>query len=197
MIVHNALCGKASEPWIIWEGVTKLIRSLLLPNLSRGAPVNVSDSPTARLEQFGLVSGKSTSPAPQQRRPSRFTAIAQVFWTTLQFAAMVWMALRAFLVALTHRSSIPERNGGFLRDKSPNKVRLSAVAPVYRPSPQHTPSTACNIRPVVSMRIWTCISELSDIEHRMPWLAGWLSLLRYWTLFGPGRICEFNSVLDR
>src|ERR1700761_5277781 len=28
MIVHKALCEKASQPWIIWEGVTKLINSV-------------------------------------------------------------------------------------------------------------------------------------------------------------------------
>ena len=199
MIVFNALCGKASEAWLIWEGVTKLIRALQ-PNLhSSSAPADDTPSSINKLEQFGLLSSAKSNEKLDQYRPrgGRLDFIDQVFWATLQVMVTAWLLLRSFTIALMHASSIPARRGQVRGTAAPDKVRVSAVAPVSRPSPQHTILTSSEKRPVVSMKVWTCISRLTAIEYRMPWLLGFLSLLQWLSLRGPGELCVTNSALDR
>ena len=199
MIVHNAICGKASEAWLIWEGVTKLIRALR-PDLHPHTPADdASPSSINKLEQFGLLSSATFNEKQdlQRARGRRVDFIAQVFWTTLQVLMTAWLLLRSFTIALMHASSIPARQGRVGNIATPDKVPVSAVAPDIRPSPQHTILTSSEKRPVVSMKVWTCISRLTAIEERMPWLSGLLSLFQWLSLYGPGGLCRANSTLDR
>ena len=198
LIVHNALCGKASEPWVLLEGVTKLI-PILRPDFNRPLSADASSPSISRLEQFGLLSSaKATQSRDLQRPPRRrLDAIAQVFWSILQLSITIWLLLRSFAFALMQASSIPARHNRVGRSETEHKVRISAVAPDSRPSPQHTILTGCEKRPVVSMKVWTCVSRLTAIEQRMPWLSGFLSLLQWLSLYGPGGLCRTNSILDR
>lgn len=195
MIVHNAMCGRASEPWVLWEGVTKLLNSL---RPVRTSLTEASPSPTTKLEQLGLIPSTEAADSSdlQKNQHRRLDAIAQVCWTTLQVIAMAWLFLRSFVTALMHASSIQARQGRVGRMKTSDKVPISAVAPDSRPNvPQHT--ILCDRRPVIDMRVWTCISRLTLIEKRMPWLSGALSLFQWLSLRGPGGFCDTNSALDR
>jgi len=197
MIVRHALCSKASEPWIIWEGVTKLLNTL-----SRGQDQNVpaTSLPAGRLEQFGLLSATTSSEKRDlidAQHQGRLDAIAWAFWRSLQMIAVGWLLLRSFVTALMHGSSIPARQPRSAKDRLPNKVRVRAVDAADRPVPQHTIMEAYDKRAVISMRAWSCISTSFRMEQRMPWLCGLVSLLRWILLFGPGRLCETNSILDR
>lgn len=198
MIVFNALCGKASEAWLIWEGVTKLIRALR-PNLHSLSPADDTPSSINKLEQLGLLSSAKSNEEQDLQRPrgGRLDIIAQVFWATLQIIVTTWLLLRSFTVALMHASSIPARQGRLGKVPTTDKVRVSAVAPARSPIPQHTILTSIDKRPLVSMKVWTCIARLTTIELRMPWLSGLLSLLQWLSLYGPGKICTTNSTLDR
>lgn len=198
MIVFNALCGKASEAWLSWEGVTKLVRALR-PDLHPSTPADDNPSSINKLEQFGLLSSTTFDEKQHlpQPRGGRVDLIAQVFWTTLQVVVTAWLLLRSFTIALMHASSIPARQGREVKAATPIKVPLRAVAPASRPSPQHTTITSSEKRPVVSMAIWTCVSRLTTIELRMPWLSGFISLLQWLSLYGPGGLCRTNSTLDR
>ena len=198
MIVHKAMCDKASQPWIIWEGVTKLIYSLR-PGVNQQTSADVSSSSINRLEQFGLLSSGKANQGLDRQKDQRglFHTMAQLFWASLQVTALVWLLLRSFVIALMHASSIPTRQNRISRTKSPDKVQVSAVDPASRPSPQYTIEGHYEKRPVVTMRIWTCIATLTVIERRMPWFSGFLSLLQWLSLHGPGRLCRTDSLLDR
>jgi hypothetical protein len=197
MILRNALCGKASEPWIIWEGVQKGVH-VLRPNIHRGRPVSVTSS-HGQLENYGLVTNSLERQNRDMRpmRTSRVQVVVQVFWMTVQFVALAWQSLRSLVIALMHDSSIPARQHRLMEDKSPNKVRLSAVHPGPRPNPQHTLPKTGNKRPVLAMRGWTCISTLISIEQRMPWFSGALSLIQWAGIHGPGKVCNTDNILDR
>ncbi|KAK3106708.1 hypothetical protein LTR53_018223, partial [Teratosphaeriaceae sp. CCFEE 6253] len=54
IIVRNAVLVKASEPWLLWEGVTKLLHTL---GPRPPPPKDTASSQSSRLEQFGLLSG--------------------------------------------------------------------------------------------------------------------------------------------
>ena len=199
MIVFNTLCAKASEAWLIWEGVTKLIRALRPDLYPPPTPADASPSSINKLEQFGLLSSAKFNEKQDLQRPrgGRLDLIAQVLWATIQLIVTTWLLLRSVTIALMHASSIPARRARVRRTATEDKVPVSAVAPASRPSPQHTILTSSEKRPVVSMKVWTCIAQLSAIELRMPWLSGLLSLLQWLSLYGPGGLCTTNSALDR
>lgn len=198
MIVRRAMCEKASQPWIIWEGVTKLIHSLRT-QINQQTPVVGLSSASNRLDQFGLLSPAkaNTDEDRHNAQRSRFHTLVQFFWNSLHVASITWLVLRSFVIALMHASSIPARQDGLLRTNSPHKVRISAVAPASPPNPQHTIKGDGEKRPVVTMRIWTCLKTLTCVEQRMPWLTGFFSLLQWLSLYGPGQLCTTDSVLDR
>jgi hypothetical protein len=52
-------------------------------------------------------------------------------------------------------------------------------------------------RPMVSMKLWSCASQLVELDMRMPWLSGFASLLRWLALAGPGRVGDTDGALDR
>ena len=198
MIVHNAICGRASEAWVLWEGVTKFIYALR-PDLNVHVMKSAdgTSSQINRLEQFGLLSSsQATGGEDRQSRPrGGLDSIARVFWSTLQFGALAWLAFRSFVMALMRASSslrAQESRDELL--KTSDKVRISANAGDYRPSPHCEGSER---RPVVEFRVWTCISRLTSIEQRMPWLSGFISFFQWLGVCGPGQLCSTNSTLDR
>lgn len=184
LIMHNAICGKACESWLLWEGVTKLINTL------RPKPqdsTSVSSPPTKRLEQYGLLSsdvgGQDPPPRNYERRP--VDAIAQLFWSTLQYIVMAYMLLRAFVMALMHEASGSTRS---------NRRSMSRTVDQYQEVDDcldHPPKA------IVEMRAWSCLGRLMSLQDRMPWLSGSISLVQWLSLHGPGQVCRTNSTLDR
>ncbi|KXL49798.1 hypothetical protein M433DRAFT_74706 [Acidomyces richmondensis BFW] len=141
MIIHKSVLGKISQPWLIWEGVTKAIYSLR----SISQPTQGQEtSPISRLDQYGLLS--------------------------------------------TEKNKKPE---------SSSKQCMMVEAFRATDGAQSTAVDNIMIRPLVSMRIWSCIAKLVSLEQHMPWLAGMASLLQWLSLNGPGRVCRANSALDR
>ena len=201
MIVHNAICGKASESWILWEGVSKLIASLRV-DITQQPKRELAVSPINKLEQFGLLSSAEAPKGEDLRNAQqrRSHLVAQGFWSILQFTSMLWLILRSLVTALMHASSIPARSTRRGTRKRSDKLHVSAVDPASRPgrpSPQDPFFPGYDKRPVIRMAVWTCISRLTSLEQRMPWLSGILSLLQWLSLYGPGKVCSTNGALDR
>lgn len=202
MIVHRVLCQRVSEPWLLWEGVTKVIYVLrpdLVPQLRPSSEV---PSPVGRLEQFGLLSSHQAATSHDQRasRTGRLDSIAVAFWTALQFATLGWLFLRSSVSALMHASSLPARSSHAHGGKTSEQPPATAVVPPDDGPDPHLQVTRddCGLkRPVVRMRVWTCISRLTALDQRMPWLSGVLSLLQWLTLKGPGQVCRTDGALDR
>ncbi|KAF2773103.1 hypothetical protein EJ03DRAFT_387375 [Teratosphaeria nubilosa] len=51
--------------------------------------------------------------------------------------------------------------------------------------------------PIVAMKLWNCLGQLTRLQDRMPWLTGILALLQWQLMHGPGQLCSSNSALDR
>ena len=199
MIVRNAICGKGSEAWVIWEGVTKLIYSTMRPRESQQRLASDTEPSINKLEQFGLLSSTKarSDDDPQTAQQQWTTVIAQVLWSILHFVSLVWLLLRSLARALMHESSIPARSSPDRDTITSNKLFVTAAEADSLPSPEQPLDQGGDKRPVVSMRVWSCISKLTSLEHRMPWMFGFLSLLRWLSLYGPGKVCQTNGVLDR
>ena len=200
MIVHNAICGKGSEAWVILEGVTKLIHSLLPSSPIGKSPADDTLANTNRLEQFGLL---SSAEGPQRNdlqdaQRGQQNMITHMFWTTLNLLSIAWLLLRTLAISLMHESSIPARSFRGGMKQTSDKVSVTAVDAQAQPSPHEALfDQHADPRPVVSMRAWSCISKLTLLEYRMPWTFGFLSLLHWLSLQGPGKLCRTNGALDR
>nr|POF17355.1 hypothetical protein CFP56_65222 [Quercus suber] len=192
MVFHNALCGKVTEPWLLWDGITKLIY-VLVP--SSRPPVEAAPLPTSRLDKFGLLSasGRLSDESMQSTQHGRVDAIVNAFWSTVQYALLTWTLLRSIFTALIYASSLPMRSSGVNRRGSP--ARRHSVSS-DDPKRQASSASESSI-PIVNMALWTCICRLTSFEQRMPWLTGVVSLCQWLSLHGPGQICRANGPIDR
>ncbi|KAI7341314.1 hypothetical protein KC315_g202 [Hortaea werneckii] len=193
MIMHNAILGKTSEPWLLWEGITKSIY-VVRPEL-RPPPEPAASSPINRLEQFGLLSSQDAKSRDQNADELGFMGtVIGVFWSLIQFAILAWSLISAFVTAFMGASALPQRPPRVISDPDKTaKLDPAAERPASRPT---TPATT-EALPIVGMRAWSCMEHLTSLGSRMPWLIGCLSLLQWLALYGPGRICHTNSSLDR
>ena len=189
MIIHRAVLGRASEPWLLLEGVTKLLRP------KTGPPNERDSSPTSRLEQFGLLT--SANPTKQDESGARAGTVGVatwMFWSIVQYTLLTWMFSSAFVMALLHAPSIQPRPKRSSHEfEASDKAHTAAGGLVGGP----TVAAVAEERPIVSMRVWSCVKQLTSLQDRMPWLTGCMSLIQWLSLHGPGRICCTNSALDR
>ncbi|CAN9393463.1 unnamed protein product [Alternaria alternata] len=204
MILGNSISGKACEGWVLWEGITRIAEVLQTDATKEKDPQ--SDDPNAeqsltRLERYGLLSphgGTEVHPeerldAGQNRHNTPVVYTSGAFWAIIQYAFLAFTAVRAVILSLATLSSLPSR------------IATSEQSSVEAGSQSQTPQ-AENIasrrpleakRPVVSMGLWSCVAQLVELDVRMPWLLGFISMLHRGALAGPGRVGETDGVLDR
>ncbi|OQO03101.1 hypothetical protein B0A48_11356 [Cryoendolithus antarcticus] len=108
LILCKSVCGKASESWLLWEGVTKLIYALR-PRLK---PHQQAEAPQIdRLEQFGLLD--ETRDRPDSKgglsREKISDTLSRGFWAFLQVVSFASLISRAAVVALVHAARLPAR----------------------------------------------------------------------------------------
>lgn len=196
-IVHRAILGKVSEPWMIWGGIAGIVR-VLRPSVVLQRPNEVKTASISRLEKFGLMSPPGLSdPKVQRATGGKLDATARAFWSFLQLGWIVWSVVQSLTTAYVYDSSTQEAPKIGEKAESPSESLIPMdVSEAVRT--QHIePRVEASQRPVISMRLWSCISRLTEINHRMPWLIGLLSLLQWLLLYGPGELCRAGGALDR
>lgn len=198
MIFHNGICGKACEGWLIWEGVTKVIYALrpdLVPS-----PQPVDPQPVNQLKQFGLVS-REEHVAHQHTSRRRFDAISQGFWALVQSVWLGLLLMRSAVVSLIQASSLPIRSTHTQYSKLERvpKVTIANDSSYSDLAPAEGQRLTSDSQkpPILGMALWTCLSKLTRLQDRMPWLTGTLSLVQWLLLYGPGKVCCTNSRFDR
>lgn len=198
MIFHNGICGKACEGWLIWEGVTKVIYALrpdLVPT-----PPPVDSQPVNRLKQFGLVS-KEDGVVHHHTSRGRLDAVSQGFWALVQSLWLGWLLIRSTVVSLLQASSLPIRSSHMQYSKLESARRVPIADDSSNldltPAESQPLSSDTHKPPILGMALWTCLSKLTRLQDRMPWLTGTLSLMQWLLLYGPGQVCCTNSRIDR
>ena len=166
-ILGNSIGGKISENWYIWSSISKAIRIIHARVLSIGPGTATVQESRSRLEKFGLLSEKDTLTA-GNRQYGRST-ISSMFWHALQLChlAITFVGLLlAGLFAAMKRSGRSQTRSKSLRSVRPSIMEADILL-------------SSKPRPIVEFRIFTLISTLADLRHRMPWLVGLLSLSRH------------------
>ena len=195
MILGEGIGGKASEPWMIWEGITKIAEVLQkqLPKSKAEKDVKTIEATMAALQ----------SPPSQKIRSSQQMqdigqSIQQWFFLVLQTLSLALFLLRFSIITIVTSSSLPSRyahtsNGATspLLDERNNSAKQTdaTTANKLRSAPLKVP--------ILEMKIWTCVSDLLDLESRMPWLNATISMFQWLAMTGPGELGDTNGMIDR
>lgn len=206
MILGNGISGKACEGWLLWEGITRIAEVLQHPSAKKEESRSNDDSPEqplSRLECYGLLAPPVTeqdgsshmvlgSTKHYQNAPM---TVNGMFWMIVQYMFLAVTALRAAIGMIATSSSLPLRSsittGGESAVETGHKI-IPAGSGNWAESQLLTSK-----RPIVSMKLWSCASQLVELDTRMPWLSGFISMLRWGVLAGPGRLGNMNGILDR
>ncbi|EON63425.1 hypothetical protein W97_02652 [Coniosporium apollinis CBS 100218] len=197
-ILGNGISGKACEGWLIWEAITK-VADVLRPRIPVVEEVVESklEPGLNRLEKFGLLSSSNQTTEPAESYAiiaHEPTAITTLLWLVVQYTIFAVTAIRAVILAIATSSSLPARS---MTGSNPWSPIVSArQSPLLR-AEATTAETAAPKRPILSMSVWSCASHLLELESRMPWLAGFVSLLHHGALVGPGQVGRTDGMLDR
>ncbi|KAF2824988.1 hypothetical protein CC86DRAFT_326355 [Ophiobolus disseminans] len=204
MILGNGISGKACEGWLLWEGITSIAKVLQTDHAKEkdisSEDTNLEQSMT-RLERFGLLSSarnqETGSTRPQTasgvRHQTETMSITGLFWAAVQYLLLASTVVRAVFLTLAGSSSLSSRS--VVSDQSPVEARgqsqyLPADTPDYR-------RPLGSKRPIVSMRLWSCMAQLAGLSVHMPWLSGSISMLHWGLLAGPGKVGDTDGILDR
>jgi splicing suppressor protein 51 len=114
-----------------------------------------------------------------------------MFLGVIQLGMLVVASLRFITTALVMASSLPARTTPI--DEKEALLDHDKPASV---SSNHDASDYIKA-PILSCRLWTCLGNLLELSLRMPWLDGFLSLLQYGAVNGPGRIAGPDGPVDR
>lgn len=126
-----------------------------------------------------MVSGRHTPPVNSKGKTERMKWSAQaIFLTIVHFAVVIFSSARLFITTLVASSSLPLRQ---------TAVGLSNDDQIGKPIKV----------PILGFKAWQCVGNLIQLDARMPWLSGFLSLVQYQAVHGPGKLVGFNSPLDR
>ena len=194
MILGAGIGGKASEPWLLWEGITKIAEVIQTKLPKSKAPVlvdrsnSIDSNPTIPLD----ISGQTT----KGWRVGR--SIQKSFWLVLQYIFLAFTAIRFFIITIATSSSLPSRIAPTM------KVIGSAYSKDHMEPPKYSnTNTMSNDRsrpfkqPILKMKIWSCASSLLDLDVRMPWLSATISMLQWGAITGPGEVGNIDGMIDK
>ena len=191
IILGNGICGRACEPWLLWEAIIKILETA---RQRRSVERSVQGGPS-RLDRYGLLSTKEELLKPVESTDKgdiEATSVSGMFWMFLQYAFLAFTAMRAIILLFVSSSSLASR---------PNTSNIHLPNPDGIGSPHRDETAYANkmreSRPILSMDVWSCVSHIMEFKQRMPWLYGFLLLLHGGAVSGIGKVGNTNGILDR
>ncbi|EQB50508.1 PXA domain-containing protein [Colletotrichum gloeosporioides Cg-14] len=181
LIIGNVLANRLSQPWLIYECLIILTR--VLERKSEPIEEDVAEA----------VQAGSAAPLPRPAR--RSWSIQGVFWSFVHWCFLSFAMIRLIVTTLAMSSSLPPRADVAYNEKHEVTSQLSdsktpdALTGLDEAQPVKTP--------IFAFKLWTCISDLIELDARMPWLSGTLSMLQLGAMKGPGRVAALNGPMDR
>ncbi|KAF5605360.1 uncharacterized protein FSUBG_6527 [Fusarium subglutinans] len=171
LIIGNIIANKASQPWMLYEGICITAR-VLRQRKDQGVVVAETQNDAGRPKVD--VKGR------------RSWSVRSMFLAVIQLGMLLVASLRFITTALVMASSLPAR-------ATPLDEKEALLDHDKSPPRSFDPVKA----PILSCRVWTCLGNLFELSLRMPWLDGFLSLLQYGAVNGPGRIAGHDGPIDR
>ncbi|KAB8297216.1 hypothetical protein EYC80_002587 [Monilinia laxa] len=188
MILGNGVGGKACEPWLLWEGIMKIAEAIQarLPKSKAEVQVDRSNYEITRPNVLGIKAiGTKTS--------NLGKSMQKTFWLVLQYLFLAFAAVRIIIIAVATSSSLPSRIPPMRKPTGLSLPNEDSEPPMNLPWTRAQPLK----RPILKMKLWSCVSTLLDMDTRMPWLSATLSLLQWGTITGPGKIGDTDGMIDK
>ncbi|KAI6253900.1 hypothetical protein MCOR07_002413 [Pyricularia oryzae] len=186
LIIGGVVAKKASEPWMLYEGFCILAR------VAGRKPS--SPSPDSRTMVDDMPPLTKTS------KPSWAHSLRQLFWSAVQLGILAFTLMRTLITTITTYRSVPSRLGA-ASGWSVKGVALGQgpAADTEKSSTPYEPLAhmSTNKVPLLAFRIWPTLSNLIELDSRMPWLSGGLSLLQWLAMTGPGQLAGLDGPVDR
>jgi hypothetical protein len=194
MILGSGIGGKASEPWLLWEGITKIAEVIKaqLPKSKAQVRVERSNSDLVDLRPLNLTGGN----AKKYWRLGR--SIQKTFWLVLEYAFLAFTAVRFLIKTLTSSPSLPSRITPMMKMTGFQDSNDHMGPPDLTKS--ETISNGRGVpakQPIMKMKIWSCAATLLDLDVRMPWLSGTASMLQWVAVNGPGELGNTDGMVDK
>lgn len=178
MIIGGVVAKKVSEPWMIWTGLT-----ILSDVLQR----KQKDSRVSRMKRRNSVG-----------QGAKGLSIPGLFWSFVHYLFALTTFVRVFVMTLATSRNLPSRGRAFPLsfDESTRHNADSEKTTTGARSSAESSSEAAKT-PVLAFSIWSTISNWLEMDKRMPWLCGNLSMVQWLAIAGPGRVAGFDGVADR
>ncbi|KAG7105975.1 Calcium-transporting ATPase 1 like protein [Verticillium longisporum] len=162
LIIGNVFINKLAQPWMLWEIMIILVRVL-----GKREPEKTT------LEE-GVAEALSPDAAIIEPESStRGWSFQGIFWGVIQWLFMAFTAVQLVVLTLASSSSLPARSTPVLDAKS--SLAGSGSATKAAKANASKPVKA----PIVTFKLWSCISSLIELDARTPWLSGALSMLQF------------------
>lgn len=216
MILGGGIGGKAAEPWLLWEALTKVAETIQAQTPKSKAEVRAKRSnslsirksqdperlsPATTDDSEGAASqvtktGLATT-GPQKRMVEKNWSFQKTFWLILQYLFVGFTAIRFVVITIVNSSSLPSRIA---------KQDDSTLSPAAKPITNTTTTILSDGGrplappfkvPIIKMKIWSFLSNLLDLDARMPWLSATISMIQWGALIGPGRLANTDGRIDR
>jgi len=193
MVLGGGIGGKACEPWLLWEGITKIAEVIQaqLPKSKARVRIDRSITDSVDSEQLHTTRGRA-------KRSGIGCSIQKTFWLILQYVFIAFTAVRFIIITIVTSSSLPSRSLPMIR------ITGSAHSKGHLQPPTSTNITTISEgrtlplkQPVLAMKLWSCVSTLLDLEARMPWLSATISMLQWGALTGPGEVGNTDGMIDK
>ena len=193
MIFGGAIGGKAAEPWLLWEGITKIAESIQAQLPKPKAQVRLDRSNSDLVNSVPMAIKGNSGKSWRIGRP-----IQKTFWLVLQYVFVAFTAVRFIIISVATSSSLPSRIAPAVKTTgsghSKDDIDLPNLTNSTTRSKLRTPSSK---QPILKMKIWSCVSRLLDLEARMPWLCATISLLQWGAITGPGKLGCTDGMIDK
>lgn len=193
MILGRGIGGKACEPWMLWEGITKMAEVIQAQLPKSKAQVRIDRSTTIPLEPELL----DTTGRRKERSGIRWS-IQKTFWLVLQYLFLVFIAARFIIITIATSSALPSRIAPTIKISrsacSEDNLAAPELIDATTPPTSRTPPLK---QPIITMKLWSCASSLLDLDTRMPWLSAMISMLQWGALTGPGRVGDTDGMIDK
>nr|XP_036584762.1 PXA domain-containing protein [Colletotrichum truncatum]KAF6794412.1 PXA domain-containing protein [Colletotrichum truncatum] len=179
LIIGNVLVNRLSQPWLIYELFIIITRVL-------------ERTPLEPVEEGVAEAMQSSSAAPLARRS---WSIQEAFWSFVHWFFLAFAMIRFFVTTVAMSSSLPPRSANASNEKHEvtGQISVSMTPKALAASDETQPVKT----PIVAFKLWTCISDLIEMDARMPWLSGTLSMIQLGAMDGPGCLAGLNGPLDR
>ncbi|KAI1335486.1 PXA domain-containing protein [Xylariaceae sp. FL0016] len=183
LIIGNLVVNKLSEPWLLYEIMIIITRK-------------VSEKDQAHTN--GGSAERSAVPDPKfsiGHISKRTGSLHQMFWAVLQWVFLAATSIRVMINALVLSRSLPPRSTSVFASSADSTIDLTSEKS-HHSSPAVKASPPVRV-PIADFHIWSFIGNLLEMDRRMPWLCGALTMMQWGAMRGPGMVAGFNGVFDR